>query len=128
MNGKEILILVEVTSGVYAAVASQTNASISESNEVIDQSSKDARERSVAAGRYSATVNFDALYVPSNAAFLALKAAMRAGTAINLREQVSGTAVESASAIITDMTRNYPDQDNATISLTAAIDGAISAV
>lgn len=129
MNGTETLILVDTDgTGNFAALASQRNASVNETTSVIDASSKDARERAVEAGRYEASFSFEALFVPSDAAFNALKSAMRTGTPILLREQESGTPVEEVSAIITDMTRDFPDQDLATISLEAAVDGSITVI
>lgn len=129
LNGNEILILADTDgAGNFVAVGSQTDASVDESNDIIDQSSKDARERKVAAGRYEANVSFDALYVPSDVAFQALKASMRNGTKIKLREQEQGSPIEEYDAIISSMTRDFPDQDNATISLEAAVDGAITIV
>ncbi len=129
LNGNEVLILADTDgAGTFAAVASQQEASIDESNDIIDQSSKDARERKVAAGRYEATVSFGALYVPTDAAFVALKASLRNGTKIKLREQRQGTPVEEYLAVISSMTRDYPDQDNATISLEAAVDGAVTII
>lgn len=126
MNGKDVLILVDTDgAGTFAAVASQTNASVSESNDIVDESSKDARERKVSAGRYEATYSFENLFVPTDVAFTALRAAMRNGTKIKLREQELGVAKEEVNAVITDMTRDFPDQDNVTISMEAAVDGAI---
>ncbi len=126
INGNEVLILADTDgAGTYAAVASQTEASIDESNDVIDQSSKDARERKVAAGRYEANISFGALFVPNDVAFGALKNALRTGTLIKLREQEQGSAVAEYDAIITSMTRDYPDQDNASISLEAAVNGPV---
>ena len=129
MNGAEVLILVDTDGqGTYVAVASQMNASISESNALIDESSKDQRERKVSAGRYEATYSFDALYVVGDVAHAALKAAMRNGTKIMLREQMMGVPIEQVVAVITDMTREYPDQESATISLEAAVDGQITPI
>jgi len=127
MNGKDFLVLVDTDgAGTFAAVGSQRSAKITETNDVIDTSSKDQRERKVLAGRYQVTVSFDALFVPTDTAFAALKAAMRNGTSIKIRAQESGTPTEEMTAIITDMTREFPDQDASTISLEAAVDGAIT--
>ncbi|NIU01083.1 MAG: phage major tail protein, TP901-1 family [Nitrosopumilaceae archaeon] len=129
MNGKDVLILVDTDgAGTFAAVASQTNASISETNALIDESSKDARERKVSAGRYEAVYSFESLFISSDAGFQALRAALRNGTKIKLREQESGVAKEEVNAVITDMSREFPDQDNVTISLEAAVDGSITAL
>lgn len=126
MNGSEVLVLVDTDgAGNFIAVGSQTNASISESNGIRDASSKEQRERKVEYGRYEATISFDALYIIGDVAHAALKVAMRTGTKIKLREQEAGVAVEEVSAVITSMTRDFPDQDNATIAMEAAIDGAI---
>ena len=127
MNGTDFLILADSDGmGAYLPVASQREAQISETNQVRDLSTKSARERKVAAGRYEATVEFSGLYVPTDAAFVALRTAMRAGTPIRLRMSQNGTDVEEATAVITDMTRDFPDQEEATIALQAAIDGAFT--
>lgn len=127
MNGTDTLVLVDIDGlGDFVVVGSQRNMSVDESNAVIDESSKDARERKVSAGRYEATMSFDALFVPNTSFFQALKDALRNGTSIKIRIQEAGTAVEEVTAIITSMTREFPDQEEATISLEAAIDGAFT--
>jgi len=128
MNGRNVLILADLGGASFAAVASQTDASVQETNGIVDESTKDARERKVSAGRYECSVSFDALYVPTNAGYQALRSAMRNGTKILLREQESGTAIEEYTAVITSMSREFPDQDNAVISLEAAVDGAITII
>lgn len=126
MNGSEVLVMVDVDgAGTYVPVGSQTNASIAESNDTRDASSKNQREMKVEYGRYSGTISFEALYLPGDLAYAALKVAMRNGVKIKLREQEAGVQVEEVSAVITSMTRDFPDQDNVTISMEAAIDGPI---
>ena len=129
MNGTDVLILADIGSGVFEPVGSQTDASVDETNALIDRSNKvSGRSRRVDYGRYEATYSFDALFVPNDAAFQALKSAARLGAKIKLREQQFGNAVEEVEAVITSMTREYPDQDNATISLEAAVDGPITVI
>jgi predicted secreted protein len=131
MNGTDVLILVNTgteVSPVYTAVGSQRGASLSETNDEIDISSKDSRAGRYLAGRYGSTLSLDGLYVPSNVAYLALKTAQRAGDAILVRIEEEGVEVEEASAIITDMSTDFPDQDAATISIDLRIDGEWAAV
>lgn len=119
MNGTDILVLVD---GV--AVGSQRDASFDESTAEIDMSSKDAREGRVIAGRYGAKISMDALYVPSDAAYVLLKAAMRNGTLIQINRQEEGTILESADALVTALGEKAPDQDAAVVAIALTIDGA----
>ncbi len=118
MNGTDVLVLVE---GV--AVGSQRDATFDETNAEIDMSSKDGREQRVIAGRYSAKVTLDALYVPSDAAYAMLKAAMRNGTLVQINRQEEGTILESAMAVVTSLSEKAPDQDAAVVSVGLTIDG-----
>ena len=131
MNGTNVLILVNTGSDVsptWTAVGSQRGASIKETNDEIDMSSKNQREKRVLAGRYSATLSLDALYVPDDTAYLALKTAMRAGDLIMIHTEEEGVEMEEASAIITNMSSDFPDQGPATITIDLSVDGAWSAV
>jgi predicted secreted protein len=119
MNGADILIWIEGN-----MVGSQRDVTIDETTGEIDMSSKDARERRVIAGRYSANLSLDALYVPSDTAYMALKAAMRAGTLVEVVRIEEGTVLESANAVVTSLSEKGPDQDAATVSIGLAIDGA----
>lgn len=117
MNGTDILIYVE---GV--AVGCQRDMSFDETTEVIDASCKDQRERRVLAGRYSATVTCDALYVPSDTAYLSLQSAMRDGTLVTVVRYESDVAIEQAEAVVASLSHAGPDQDVATVSITLEID------
>ncbi len=111
------------TLGVYAAVGAQRDATFDEKTHAVDVSSKEAREKQYLPGEYSATVTANNLYVPSDTAFLALKNAMRNGTKVVIARQESGTEVEHASALITQMQGSFKDQTEAVISLTLSVDG-----
>lgn len=128
MNGTDVLILLPISDGaggtLYEPLASQRDASLEESNDTIDRSSKDARERRVRAGRYEASLSLEALYVPSDDKYAALNAALRDGTTLVVRVQESGAATEEADAIVTSLSKEFPDQDEATVSAEFAIDGA----
>lgn len=126
MNVADVLLLVNTgTPGapMYEVVGSQRDLSVGETTEEIDVSSKDGRAKRVLAGRYGSTFTMDALYVPDNAAYQALRTANRNGELILIAVEEEGVVIETANALITDMTRTYPDQDGATISVAVTIDG-----
>ncbi len=118
MNGTDVLVYVG-----NDLVGSQRDVTFDEANEEIDMSSKDGRAKRVIAGRYSASVSLEALYVPSDAAYVALKAAMRNGTLVTIVRQELGADLEEASAIVTKLSAKAPDQDGVTVSIDFSIDG-----
>lgn len=118
MNGADIIIYIE-----GEAVGSQRDCSFSESTETIDMSSKDSRAQKVDPGRYSATLDLDALYVPDDTAYLALQSAMRNGTKVEVVVVEDDVALESADAVVTSLNKNAPDQGEATVSASLTIDG-----
>jgi TP901-1 family phage major tail protein len=127
INGSDILLFVNTGTPElpsYEAVGSQRDVTFEENTEEIDVSSKDQREMRVIAGRYSANISLDALYVPDDAAFLALQNAMRNGELILVQRQEAGVALEEADALITSMSSSFPDQGEGTISISLTIDGA----
>lgn len=134
-NGQDVLILartsaVGVTPEVYAVIGGQRDATISESNDTIDHSSKDQREEVSRAGRYSCTVDLDYLWVPTNAAAAALRTAIRAGTMTKVRRQDTGTGgvTEEIEAWLESHDTEFPDQGEATVSITAHGSGAWATV
>jgi TP901-1 family phage major tail protein len=131
MNGSDILLLANTgtdESPVYEVVGSQRGATFTETTAAIDMSSKDSRNTRVIPGRYAATVTLEALYVPTDDAYLALRAAMRDGTAIKIRKSEDGVEVEEADAVVTSLSGEAPDQEGATISVDLAIDDSWTVV
>lgn len=118
MNGADVLIYIDGT-----LVGSQRDVEFKESNEEIDYSSKDSRAFEGGPGRYKATASFEALYVPTNAAYIALKAAMRNGTYVDVVRQEEGADLEEAEAFITSLSEKAPDQDAVTVSCDIVING-----
>ena len=118
MNGADVLVLIEGN-----LVGSQRDVTFDEANESIDMSSKSSRARRVEYGRYSSTVSLDALYVPTDAAYMALKAANRDGTKVQVMRQQEGMILENAMAVITALSEAAPDQDAVTVSISFDIDG-----
>lgn len=125
INGSDVLLYAEDApgSGNIIVIGSQRDVSFDESSAVIDMSSKDSRAQRVDYGRYSATVKLGALYVPTDTAMIALKQAIRQGLKIVARRVMSGTTVESASAVVTGKSESFPDQGEAVVSVDLTIDG-----
>lgn len=126
MNGTDVLIMVNTgtdVAPVWTAVGSQRDATFEETTEEIDVSSKDSREKEVLAGRYSASVSLDGLYVPTDTAYLALQNAMRSGDTVQIARNVDTVNEETATAVITSLSENFPDQDGATVSISLVVDG-----
>lgn len=126
MNGSALLLLANTGTPsvpVYSVVGSQRDASIEESDAGIDFSSKDSRAQKVGPGRYSSTISLDALYVPDNEAYLALKSALRNGTLILIARQESDVVIETVNARVDSIGGDFPDQGEATISISLTADG-----
>ena len=126
VNGADVLVLVNTgteQTPVWTVVGSQRNATVDEATEVIDISSKEKRARRILPGRYSSTLNLDGLYVPDDTAYGLLQSAMRNGTYIQVMIQKENEQVESASGVVTSLSREYPDQGESTVTITIEIDG-----
>jgi len=126
MNGADVLLLVNtgtVDTPIYTAVGSQRDVTFDEATEEIDGSSKDSRNKRVLAGRYSASISLDSLYVPTNTAYLALQTAMRDGALILVARELEGVSEEYADALITALSESFPDQGEGTVSISLTIDG-----
>jgi len=126
MNGTDVLLLANVgtpTVPIYQTVGSQRDVTFEEATEEIDVSSKDSRAKRVLPGRYSSSLSLDALYVPTNADYQALKDAMRNGDLILVARQEDNVTLETADALITALSEAFPDQGEATISVSLTVDG-----
>lgn len=127
MNGTDVLLLVNTgttEAPVYTVVGSQRNLSRERTNAEIDVSSKDQREMRVLPGRYGSTMSLDALYVPDHASYLLLSDACDDGEMILVRISEEGVETKEATAMITSMSEEFPDQEAATITVELRIDGA----
>lgn len=125
-NGADLLILANTGTPeipAYSVVGSQRDCTIDEATDTIDVSSKDSRAQRVLPGRYSSNLSLDALYVPTDAAYQALKDAMRDGTMILVARQEDDVVVETAQAKIDTLSEKHPDQAEAVVSLALTIDG-----
>lgn len=126
-NGTDLLILANTgtaQSPTYEAVGCQRDCTIDEASETIDYSCKDNRERAVGHGRYSSDISLDALYVPDNASYLALKNSLRDGTMILVAREEEDVVVETVEAQVNSLSEIFPDQGEATVSMSMAVNGA----
>lgn len=131
ISGTDVLVYVNTgTAGspAYTVVGSQRNVTIQEGVAEIDVSHKSDADQLVIGGRYSSKITLGALYVPSDAAYASLKTAFRARALILVQVFESGVAKEKANCLITDMTRDAPDQAEAVISLSLTVSDGWSAV
>jgi predicted secreted protein len=118
LNGTDVLLRVDGN-----IVGSQRGVKFSETTAEIDVSSKEHREMYVLPGRYGATIQLDALYVPDDTAYMALLAAMRDGTFVEVIRQEDGATLESCSAIVTALDGDAPDQVAVVISVSLRVNG-----
>jgi predicted secreted protein len=126
INGVDILLFVNtgtILSPVWEAATGQRGATFDETTDEIDASSKDSRAKRVLPGRYGSTISMDGLYMPSEATYQAVQAAMRNGTMILVRVQEEGVDVDEALALVTSLSKGAPDNDVATCDLSLTIDG-----
>lgn len=123
MRGVDILLLVQTgedgTTGdpIYTAVGGQRNATLSESAETIDTTSKDSNgnyEYDYGLGGWS--ISFDGVYVTGEAAYAALKTAMRNKEKIKVRIQENGGSIEEGMALVTSRDLEAPYDAEATYS------------
>lgn len=128
LNGTAVLIRVETSPGVFTTVASQRDATIEESNDYLDNSSKESRNMVGDYGRYSARVNCEHLIVPGATELAVLRDAVRSGTKLKIRRRETGSDVEEANAVCTSRNASFPDQAPSTIALTFQLDGGWSLV
>lgn len=118
-NGTDTLISINGN-----VLGHQRDMTLAEETGFIDTSSKTQRERTGIPGRYSSSIEFDYLYVPSDAAFILLQSGMRNGTPLLVTHRRDAAAVESVSGVITSLSQSFPDQAEAVVGASLEITGA----
>jgi TP901-1 family phage major tail protein len=120
MRGVDILLLVEdeATPGTFIAVGGQRNATLSESAETIDETSKDSNgnyEYDYGLGGW--TISYDGVYISNEAGYIALKNAMRQKKKVKVRVQEGATGpIEEGMALVTSRELEAPYDAEATYS------------
>jgi len=104
MRGVDILVKVEDpnTTGAWINVGGQRNATLSESSETIDVTSKDsdgAYEYDY--GLYGWTVSADGLYIKDDVGYKALRDALRNKAKVKIQIFEENAAVEEGEALVT---------------------------
>lgn len=130
-NGTDIVLYVNTgtpSTPVWTKAAGQRNVSFTDSTAPIDTSSKDSADQTVIAGRDSAGITLDQLYVKIDPGFAALKAAKASRALIKLRRNENAIDIEQADALITELPVDAPDQDVATTSISLVVSGGWAAV
>ncbi|GAB6171992.1 hypothetical protein JCM15765_14700 [Paradesulfitobacterium aromaticivorans] len=132
MRGVDILLMANTgTDGapVWTAVGGQRNATLTEESDTIDVTSKDSVGVSeFDYGLYSWSISADGLYIPNEAAYLALKNAMRNKAKIKVRIRENGTDEEEGYALVTSRELDAPYEGEATYSLELQGTGALTSL
>ena len=130
INGNAVLVEIDGT-----VVGSQTGVTFSESRDTIDKTSKaNAGTTALIKGKYSSTCSMNALYVDSDTAFTAVRAAVRSGAQVLLMRQEpqgsGGTDADVAvdwykcTALVTSISEDFPQDGVGTCSAEFAVNGA----
>lgn len=124
IDGKSVLLAVNTgtaSNPIWTLIGEQTGLDLNETLSEVDVGSKDGP--AFLPGRYGATGELGAFYLPSSAEYDLLKQAVRNGSKVKLQVQESGVAKEEAEAIVTNFSRSFPNEGGATISVSFRIDG-----
>jgi hypothetical protein len=123
INGTDVVLLIN---GIQ--IPAQRGATQSETVAVIDMSSKDSPAMRVAPGRYTSKLSLTALYVPGASGYDAIQAAFRQRDYIDVIRKELGSSIETASAIISEMSPQFPDSAASVITLNLEVDDTWSSV
>ncbi|WP_339171451.1 phage tail tube protein [Anoxybacillus sp. FSL W8-1294] len=125
IDGAAVLVLVNLGDDVtpnWTPVAEQTNLSTESTRNLIEASSKDSDHTKWIYGKQDDTVSLEALYVPNDAAFKALEDAMKNKESVVLRRTENGTDIEEATALVSTISKEWPDNDASTVSVEFQLD------
>lgn len=125
IDGAAVLVLVNLGDDVtpnWTPVAEQTNLSTESTRNLIEASSKDSNATKWIYGKQDDTVSLEALYVPNDAAFKALEDAMKNKESVVLRRTENGTDIEEATALVSTISKEWPDNDASTVSVEFQLD------
>ena len=129
LNGSSVLLKVQTSSGpnVYTVIGSQTGVKFTEKNQAIDVSTKAQPQKQYIYGEYEASITLDHLYVPNDTGYAALKAANRNQTTIVVERNESGSDLEYATALVTQLDADAKKAAPTTLSVTLQITGVWTA-
>jgi TP901-1 family phage major tail protein len=127
MKGSNILLLVDNGTG-FIPVGEQTNLSDESTRNLIEVTSKDDNHQKFLPGKKGDTIELEAFYVPNDTAYGLLKTAYDNGELIVVRRSEDGVSVEEASAWIGSISRNAPDGEAATVTISLTLNESWTAV
>jgi TP901-1 family phage major tail protein len=125
MDGASVLVLVNLGDDVnpnWVAVAEQTSLSTETSRNLIEATSKDSDHTKWIYGKQDDTVSLESLYVPDDTAFKAIEDALKNKETIILRRSENGEDVEEATAFVSQISKEWPDNDTSTCSVDFQLD------
>jgi hypothetical protein len=117
INGTLVILLID-----NQVVGHQRGMTVGETNATVDYSSKHKRHRRVGYGRYESTLSVESLYVPNASGYNMIQEASRTGVMVELIRREKGQDFETAHAVITSVSSDFPDQGEAVISVDFDID------
>lgn len=125
IDGASVLLMVNLgddTAPNWTAVAEQTGLSTENSRNLIEASSKDSDHTKWIYGKQDGTVTLESLYVPNDAAFKAIEEAMNNKEIVILRRTENGEDIEEATALVSTISKEWPDNDASTCSAEFQLD------
>lgn len=135
VNGSLVLLQVRTATApdVYTTVGGQRGMSIGKEMTAIDTSAKDNADGTYVGGRRNSTMSMEGLVIASDAGRLALVAAYETNGAlagfVRIRRGAIGAEVaKQAEGIITDLSEDFPDDEESTWSVEIQISGPWGAI
>lgn len=125
IDGASVLLMVNMGDDEtpnWTAVAEQTGLSTENSRNLIEASSKDSDHTKWIYGKQDGTVTLESLYVPNDAAFKAIEEAMNNKEVVILRRTENGEDIEEATALVSTISKEWPDNDASTCSAEFQLD------
>src|SRR5690554_1363062 len=125
IDGASVLLMVNMGDDEtpnWTAVAEQTGLSTENSRKLIEASSKDSDHTKWSYGKQDGTVTLESLYVPNDAAFKAIEEAMNNKEIVILRRTENGEDIEEATALVSTISKEWPDNDASTCSAEFQLD------
>jgi TP901-1 family phage major tail protein len=125
LNGADILLYVDVDGqGDYQPLAGQRGATRELNAATIDISHKLDKHERFLPGRLSSTMSFDGLWVPDDAAYIALENARENQETIVARLLRDGEPWKEADGFLTSLSESHGDQEASTVSASFQVSGA----
>lgn len=135
INGSLVLLQVRTATApdAYTTVGGQRGMSVGKEMTAINTSAKDNADGTYVGGRRESTVSMEGLVIASDAGRAALIAAYEANGAaagaVRLRRGAVGAeAAKQADGIITDLSEDFPDDEESTWTVEIQISGGWTAI